>query len=420
MIDYAPSKPDAQNVRLRIMDGHVDIDRWESYEFAADFLTPSDGFSFVIGDSDLPTAQREALRLGGRVRLLIDNVVLADGYIDSIEVSADRSGGTRFSINGRDRLGQALDAIIKPDFQLAADTTLAELLKKCYAQFGWLDDAHFEIDNTANRLATAGDRGGRLAKSKKLYGQELKEYKLHKTKPYNHESVFHFTSRVAQRFGLWIWCSSDGERLIISKPDFQQEPVFALKRKRTGGSNIVSGSVRYDFTDQPTLIIADGFSGGGEFGKGRIKSFIVNPLLGMTEEAEYTDEVKTLLAKYPDAKENTMPIASFSFRAASVPFRPMFLHDDESKTQKQLDAYVKREMSLLVRKALTCHYEVEGHGATVDDAFSAWTVDTIVDVDDEVAGLKERMYVLGVHYSKSRGSGTRTRLDLVRLNSIEF
>lgn len=417
-IPYRPDPPDLQNVRLRIMDAQVDLTRWTAYDFSNDFLTPTDSFSFSLGDEELPARQREALKMGARVRLYVQNVCLCEGYIDSIEVNADKRGGYELRVVGRDRLGQTLDTVADPTFQMKEGATLAEFLRRLFEPFGWTGDS-FEIDNTANRLATAGDRGPKLSKAKRRFGAPLKSFVLHQTKPYNHESVFHFASRVAQRFGLWIWASADGEKLIVSKPDFDQEPFFTLRRDRLGNGNVLSGAVRYDMTDQPAIIIADGFSGGGEFGKGRIKSYIVNPLLGMTNEGEKTPEVLALLRRFPDAQEVTMPLASFAFRAANIPFRPMFLHDDESKTQEQLNNFVKREMSLLVRRALSAQYMVEGHGATIDGGFSAWTPDTVVDVRDEAAGLVERMYVLGVHYSKQRGgSGTTTRLELIRLNSI--
>lgn len=420
-IDYRPTPPDGQSIRLRAMGEQVDLKHWTGYEFARDILTPSDSFSFDLGDERLPDPQRRALKLGERVRPYVGNVCLAEGYIDSIDIGADRGGGLVYNIIGRDRLGQTLDAVVDPTFQLPENTSLADLLKKQFGPFGWVNDEHYAIDNKANRIATAGDRGGKLSKAKRSFGQELKDYKLHQTKPYNHESVFHFCSRVAQRHGLWIWPSFDGEKLIIAKPDYDQDPIFTLRRDRAGNGNITSGNVRYDMTEQPAVIIADGFSGGGEFGKSRIKAYAVNPILGLTEEGEYTSEVKALLKRFPDAVENTLPAASFAFRATNIPFRPVFLHDDESKTQEQLNAFVKRELSMALRKALTCHYVVEGHGMTADGGFSAWTPDTLVDVRDDAGELKEVMYVVGVHYSKRRGSpGTTTRLDLVRRHSIVF
>ena len=419
-IPYAPSAPDSQRVRMVFMDYGKSIERWVSYDFTEDFLTPTDSFTFTLGtdENGLDPEQRKMLKLGARIRLYIEDVVVTEGFIDSVEVSADRSGGWTYSIGGRDRLGQTLDTVADPQFQLKEGGTLAELMKRLFSPFGWVADDHFGIDNEANRNARTGIRGTPTSKKK---GKPLKGYVLHQTKPYNHESVFHFASRVAQRHGLWIWCTADGEKLIVSKPEFDQEAIYSLHRGRDGRGNILSGSVRYDMTDQPTMIVADSFSGGAEFGKGRCKSYIINPILGLGDDGEPTAEVKAVLAKHPAAVESTLAQASYPFRAENIPFRPMYLHDDESKTQEQLDNFVKREMSLLYRKGVTAHYVVEGHGQEMGGTFVAWAADTIVEVYDEAAELAEDMYVLGVHFSKTRGgSGTTTRLDLVRKNSISF
>lgn len=421
-VPYRPSSPDRDEVVLKIAGSDVTLSRWTSYRFSSDFLTPTDGWSFEVGDENLPEEQREALQLGARVRLSINAVPVADGYIDTIEINADRSGGQTWSISGRDRLSFAVDATADPTLSFKADATLATVLKTLFAPYGWSDDAHFSIDNDANRNASTGVRGiTRRSTSKKRFGQPLASYKIHQLKPYNHEGVFAFACRVAQRQGLWIWCSNDGETLVVGKPDFAQEPTFTLRRARNGvGNNILSGAVRYDHQDQPSIIIADGFSGGGEFGKGRIKSYVVNPYFGVDEDGFVLDAVTKIIQKYPDAKQVTMTTQPFKRRTPLAPVRPMFLHDDESKTQDELDAYVRREMSLLMRKGLTVHYVVEGHGQTSNGETAIWAVDTVVDVQDEIGGVNERMYVLGVHFEKSRSGGTTTRLDLVRLNSIQF
>lgn len=423
---YKPDQPDLQTIRMTFADHNLTIDRWTSYEFASDFLTPSDGFRFSlgIGDSPLPQKQQIALRLGARIRLYVDDYVLADGYIDSIDVTADRSSGTVYSISGRDRLGQTLDAVMDPTFQFKEGGSLAELLDRCFSPFGWSGSSAFVIDQAANRDAKSGVRGPpvkRSASTAKV--KPLRSFLLHQTKPYNHESVYHFASRVAQRHGLWIWPTADGEKLIIGKPDYNQAPRFRLVRDRKGNGNILNGSLKFDLTDQPAILMADAFipGGSGEFGKSRTKAYVINPILGLTEEGEPTSSVKEVIEKYPGAVENTIPMAAFPFRIGNVPFRPLFLHDDESKTQEQLNNYVKREMSLLLRKSLTASYTVEGHGQTVEDRFVAWTPDTLVEIYDEAANYTETMYILGVHFMKSRGgSGTTTRLDLIRINSIVF
>lgn len=434
---YDADTPDEEQLQLRVMDEHVTLTRFTHYTFDSDFLTPTDGFHFVMADEDLPPKELAALKIGAVVALTVNEVRVAEGYIDSIEIRADRGGGKVYTINGRDRLSPAVDAIADPTLEFNEGVTLDDFLVKLFAPFGWTNkDEHFVIDNSANRkVSTGGDRGIKMTKAvtphvkkrgkgltKGSPAKPLKSFVLHQTKPHNHEGVFDFAKRVAQRFGLWIWCWSDGDKLVVGKPDFDQEPLYWLGRKLDGTGNIISGTVKYDRTDQPSVVIADGFSGGGEFGKGHIKAFCVNPYFGVDEQGFVLDEVQAVIRKHPDAQQILMTTQPFRRSNVRIPVRPMFLHDDESKTPEQLEAFVRREMSLLIRKSLTAEYEVEGHGQVdPDGVFTAWAPDTVVEVDDEVAGIKERMYVLGVHYEKSRrGDGTTTRLHLIRLNSIQF
>lgn len=421
-LPYSPDSPDGEEIVLSVRDASVHLTRWTSYEVASDFLTPTDGWHFAIGDEELAERQRHALRLGAPIRLSVNATPICDGHIDTVEVGASKAGGTTWTIAGRDRLGPAVDATADPNLRFKDGATLADVLTTIFRPFGWSDpDKHFEIDNAANRRAsTGGTRGQKRSHGKKTFGAVTKDAKLHQLQPHNHEGLFAFASRVSQRFGLWIWSSSDGEQLIVGKPDFDQEPLYQLRRKRDGTGNIEDGTVRYDFTDQPAIIVADGFSGGGEFGKGRVKAYAINPSFGFDTNGAVLEEVLSIVKRYPNAKRIALPTQAFQRRAANVPVRPMFMHDDESKTPEELENYVRREMALLTRKSLEATYTVEGHGQMTNGDFVVWDIDTVVDVQDEVAGLNERMYVLGVAYSKSRQSGTRTRLHLVRLNSIQF
>jgi hypothetical protein len=174
--------------------------------------------------------------------------------------------------------------------------------------------------------------------------------------------------------------------------------------------------VKFDGASQPSVIIADGFSGGGEFGKGRIKAFGINPYFGFDKDGFVLDSVLDVIKPYPDAIQVVFVTQPFPRRTPEVAARPMFVHDDESKTAEQLENFVRREMALLQHRSLVAHYTVTGH---VQDG-KVWTVDTVVDVDDEISGVQERMYVLSRTFNKSRQGGTTTDLELVRLGSIDF
>lgn len=415
---YRPAAPDKQQIRLRVMDEHVDLTRWTSYSFSSNFLTPSDGWSMSIGDGNLEERQRKALRVGATVRLYVDNFPLAEGYIDRIDVGADRGRGVVYSIHGRDRLAPVVDSVADPRVQFKTGTTLAEFLKTLLAPYGWVADEHFIIDNAANRDAkTGGLRGTPLAKRKSKKGK-LSHFQIYQLKPHNHEGLFRFIQRTVERFGLFVRVTADGDQIVVAGPDFEQPPRYQLIRDRDGNTNILEGNVSFDATDQPSVIVADGFSGGGEFGRGKIKAYCVNPYFGMDENGFIADEVSALLVEYPEAQPVLFVTQPYKQRAPRMPPRPMFLHDEESKTQEQLNFFIKRTMSELLRKSLVAHYTVEGHGQTIDGVFTPWDVDTVVEVKDEVAGVNERLYVLGRTFEKSRAQGTTTKLELVRLYSI--
>ena len=90
---------------MRIMDAQVDLKRWTSYTFTSNFLQPAANFSFTVADDTLPDNVLDALTLGARVRLTINNAILADGHIDSVDIKANKAGGRVYEIAGHDRIG---------------------------------------------------------------------------------------------------------------------------------------------------------------------------------------------------------------------------------------------------------------------------------------------------------------------------
>ena len=400
---------------LSLPEAGVEISQFTDYSFNSNFLTPTDGFDFTIGAERIPDAVKDALRPGAAVELTVNGGVQATGYIDSIDYSVSRNGGTQIFIGGRDVLAQAVDACADPTQSLKAGQTLEDALVSLFAPFGWSEPEQFIIANDADRnVKTGSSRGTPLTKGGKKKGPKpLKSYVLHQLRPHSREGVFEFAARIANRFGLWIWATASGDQLVVSRPDFETDPFYTLRLNKDGTSNVLESSVRFDISDQPTVIVADGYSGGGEFGRSRIKSITANTAV-FTSDAAFLDPWK----KYPDASR----VLGHAFETPGyVPRnRTLYLHDDESQTQEQLDNFVRRELALLQRKSLTARYTVEGHGQMTPDGFVPWTVDTTVRVEDDIAGLHETLYVLGRTFRKSRASGTTTTLELIRLNTISF
>jgi prophage tail gpP-like protein len=419
MSEFLPSRAEREEVTLVLSDSGLEVTEFTEYQFNSNFLTPVDGFSLSIGAEKLSDAMKEALKPGAAVKLTVNGHVQSSGYIDSIEISASRSSGTVYRIEGRDRLGQVADACADPTKSFKQGQTLEDALISLFAPFGWSKPEQFLTDAAADRDVKMGQlRGTPMTRGGKKKGpRPTRDFVLHQLRPRAPEGVLEFAMRIAERFGLTIWLSADGEQVLIAKPEFDQPPRYTIIRNAHGDTNVLEGSVKFDISEQPTVIIADGFAGGGEFGKSRIRAIYANVAVSAGDEA-----VAPELQPYINAGAKVLGGHTFPAESViTVPrHRVQFLQDNDSQTQEQLENFMRRKMAVLQRRSLQVSYTVEGHGQITPNGFMPWTVDSTVRIEDDIAGLHETLYVLGRTFVKSRSGGTTTRLELIRLNSLTF
>ncbi len=401
-------------VTLDMPETGIRIDSWSSYSFNSNFLTPTDEWQFTIESEALPATTLRKLAGGRRVTLAINGHVQGDGYIDDVSVSNGRDVGTTITLEGRDRLAQMVDTNMDPRIKFPASQTLEQFILQIAAPFGWSSESQVTDSNAANRNVLTGQTRG---VSKSVKGRYIKSVLTHQLKPYPHEGTFSFLSRITQRHGLWTWLSADGTQLVVGKPSFDQRSSGSLIR-RVGNStanNVLRGSSRSSLRSQPSIIVAQGRGGGGEFPKSRLTVLIENPAVAADNRA--------IFAAYPDAKvvhlldDSGANVTAARFTPlASAVSRPMFLEDDEAKTPDELENFVRRELALKIRQHFTAHYVVDGH--TMNGV--PWAVDTMVDVDDDRLGIHEPLYVLSRTFTKSRSDGTKTQLELIKPHSLIF
>ncbi len=458
--------PDVVSVELP--SAGLRIDRWKSYAYNSDYLTPTDGWTFTLGDDETGDELLHALDVGIRLTLVVNGVRQGDGYIDDITIGTSR-GGTEVTISGRDLLGPVVDACLDPTTKFTAGQTLEDILRTVFGAYGF---TKFAISNDANRAVLTGEtRGVKLSKvhvskvrHKVSGGAPLKSFVLHQLKPHANEGAFAFAARIAQRHGLWISLAADNETIVVAKPDFDQvpHPLSRITHRRTG-SNVIHGSVKRSAADQPSCIIATGRGGGGEHDHSAMRVIAINgavradveeikrrygsgsALTGYQKEeigrgapflvkatkltvaqgraamlpttSPLTDPyIRPIITRYPGAR--VIVVGEKTATRYLVPMaRPIFVQDQESGTIEQLENFARRELALRQRKAFEVHYTLEGH-APPDGP--PWTVDTMITVDDDVQDVHENLYVLGRTFHKSRSGGTMTDLHLVRPHTLEF
>lgn len=400
--------PSEDVVVLQMVASGAKLNKWKEYAFSQSFLKPTSSFHFVVSVDEISQSNRAALIPGAEVRLTVNGAIQGSGRIDRVTFSADRSAGSEIHIEGRDKLAQAVDSGIDPRHKFTAQMNLQQLLAEVFGPFGFTAD-QILIDNEDNRGAMAKNvTGTKTSKGAKHSGRDLKSFVLHQLRPYPHEHALEFAARICQRNGLWLWLSADGQNIIASQPDYDQQPIYLLRRRYNDQTNNFNGTVQLAMDEQPSIIVADGFSGGVEFGRARLRCIARNPALTADDSA--------VITAYANSGATSVSLPFTGAPYVSTVSRPLFLHDDDAKTPQQLEAFVLRELSLRVRKSLTVGAQVYGH----EQNGNVWNVDTICRLDDDLSGVHEDLWVMERTFRKSRTGGTTSDLILIRKHSMVF
>jgi prophage tail gpP-like protein len=417
-----------------LVDG-IEFSVWTEYSFSSHFLVPSDGGRFVLADENVTQDLFSSIIPGRKYQLLINGKPQATGYIEVVDFDGDRTSGNHIVVEVRDTMGPVVDAEIDPRTHFPDKTTLSKLIEDTLEPFGF--DTFF-IDNENNSNIRAGKALRRPKKSKK----KLAEYPIPKSKPHHNERYFDFLSRIVQREGLWIWPTVEGNGVVVSVPDYDQAPRYQIRRRiGAAGNNVLRGGIRRDAVDQPSYIVARGNIPPTEFEHHKMAVVYDSPYFGIDQIVQgSTSNIPPFrpigLNTANSNPTETLTFSSAAVRAhqelfkwtesipaqpiklensfASIVARPKYRTDTESKSKAQLSHYVKREMSLYVRRACSGRYLVLGHELDGQPL----QVDTVVDVQDDRSNWHQPMWILSVSHRKSRHGGTTTEIETLPLGAI--
>jgi prophage tail gpP-like protein len=428
---------DSDEVEVYFPDVGIKVQNWTSYELNQHFLTPTDGWRFTIGDEFLTDELVNALVPGQKVEFYINGLPQCVGYIGKLTTHADRRSGTVLTVEGRDVFAPLVDSGLDPKLIFPEGTPYEEVVRGVLKDFGFNDVL---FTNEANRaLQTAKDtvlhstktaanapkakaakdphtttRGAKAAA--KSEAKRLQKATAHQVKPYPNEGAYEFLARISSRYGLFLWPSADGKQVIISKPAYLQTPVYKLLCKREGDvTNILSATAVRDWDEQPSAIVATG-RGGDLARRQGMTAYAVNPWTGNDKDGTVPLDLAKRLQEYPTAKQVNVLVSPGAQRYVSRTPRIMYVHDDNSQNLEQLQYFVRRELSMKMRRVLTYSVAVQGH----TQAGVPWCVDTMVEVDDDLNNLHENMYLLSRTFSKSRSEGTKTHLELIREGTLDL
>ncbi len=414
----------ADVITLYLPESGQKTNYFESYSFDSNFMEPTDAWSCRTGGKELPKAVTDAFVNGAKVQLIVNGSPQATGYIDSVVPTGSRGGGKTIEIHGADTFAPVVRGGADPynaDLRFTQTQSLEDLIVNVFSSYGF---TKFEIDDAADRALKTGLRPQRFSKKK---GKPLKKFTFpQQLKPTPGETSWQYVIKIAERMGLYIWPSADGETVIVSTPDYDQAPVARIVRQiGTNVSNVISGGIGVHTAHQPSCIIATGFAGGGEWSRAHMKVMMINELVGMTADSFLNVSPEVL--KIVGANLDTIIIAPRTQvfpQSCSRPLKwatPVFYHDEDSKSVQQLANFVRRKMSSFQKEMWVGEYEVYDHTYFDGTNYIPWTVNTMVDVVDEVSDYAGPMWVCGRTFTKdAKTGGTKTLLHLVLPHTIEY
>ncbi len=354
----------------------------ESWSIDSSYMTSTDGFEFGYIDTEANTTGLE----GQPVILTLGDAQQLKGRIDET-TTGDR--GLLVSCAGRDYLADMVECNIDPLVTVNEGMTLQAAIQAAVAPVGIqivLGDA--DIMRKARSGISPKTRGSKKS-FLALTANELK--------PEPEQGIYDWCNRLAARYGCTIQPSLNRNEILLQAPNYDQDPIAVLRRSRTaGGSNrIKTASAKRSFTRFPTYTIARGANVSADTEKVGANLFKVqsSDIAAQTQHIAVQGRVKPSSTADADGKL----------------YRLLSLHDRLARTKEQVTAAAFRAIWDRLKDTLVYTATLKGHRDP--DTGAIYSVDTIVDVQDDVARVNERMWIFHRKLSYDPKNGAETMIE---------
>ena len=307
-------------------------------------------FSTSILDTDLFPVDE-----GSTCRVLINNIAVITGFIESVDVDYDASSHN-ITVSGRDKTCDLIDSTISGNIELKTGITLKRIIEKTLSNLGITNIK--VIDNVGDIRA--------------FTTSELVSASIN-------ENAFNFIEKYARKRQVLLTSNGDGN-IVMTRASEDLLDIKLLQQKKNKSNNILSGSFSTS-TDK------------------RFNSYIVksqsNPSI---DDFSLGDNVVNLKGTATDTGvRNTRQLVIIAENASN---------NNECKQRAIWEANLRRSRS----KA----YNISVQGYSLNESGSAiWEKNKLVQVVDEYADINKIMMISGINYSKSLDSGSIVTLSLV-------
>lgn len=348
-----------------------------TYQFSSSILIPVDTFSFTFVAPDSKDPFTRLVREGDIVVLSANNVTMATGIIDTIEIEVDSEYGEKITVQGRDLMGQLED-------HECVDIDSKQL---------WFDST--TIVNAVQNLC----KNTRITKVE-TRDSPTGSY-LFATEP--GETKLSALQRYIEPLNCIAFMSPSGS-IIVGRPNMRSENrkgILTLSKEQRQGNVLSMRATRSSATIANVMVpIWSGQESAVTFvGKAQA---VFNAAEGPTRLYKLGHRLpRTMVVSNPQGN-NAVPITEF-------------VNNLSAADGKLFQQYAKREIARQNVKELIVQASVPGH---YNDNGEPFLPDSIYTVNFDRGDVREDMYLYEVDYQLAEGGGQKTLMKLCKLGAI--
>lgn len=361
--------------KVTVVVGGLEIGGWTEYQIDSSMIEPADRFSL-----QRPWLREawDALPRDARVRVLVDGVVLIDGFIDDRKHAA-RAG--TIAITGRDKVGRLVQDSA-PSFAYDG-LMLTEVVRR-------LAEPFFQtvtLSNARNRIVRRGHGVKAPAETEPVF----LDSRTNSGRIDPGQVRWSVIQDLAARAGLNVWASADGRELVLGKPNYNQGPQF-LFRASASGSNKPSTCTELEHDE----------SNGDRY------SQIVVVGSGAGDDANYGENVTSFRGEVLDGTAADGTGRDFQYPKRLILPEQGLRNAAEAQRvaeQRRRERDFRRDV---VTATLPYHGQVIGGSNP-----TLFAPDTIARVVIEEESINAAYLIVSCRYSGSRGASEQTVCELV-------
>lgn len=367
-------------------DADFVIDSWESFTLRDAFTDPLGDFSFVARPPRAKVdAYRERLRKGELVTVFADEANQGTMLITTVDTTIGRDGVT-FQVSCKTPLVTPYEGSVDPRLSLSTkvDVPVTDAVLSALRPYGFttiIGDSAASVDAITGR--PIGQRRAPIVVDALKHGD---------AKAQESETAYAFCARIFSRLGVALRCAVDGT-LLITAPDYDQEPAYTLVQSFTGGAP--RGDV---MLSDPPIVVHD--SNDGQFATCTVRG----------TQPDRDGQARTAEPKTEVRASSVLPSRSAYRSPIVAPHKPKFIKDKNARDTARSQSVAKLALGLRAVDAFSVSCSVDGFRSATG---RVWAVDTIAHVFIEAAGIDEPMWISERMLEQTRGGGQRTSLKLI-------